>query len=150
MRTPKATPWQLAGPRQWEAALGDILLRVKQVGLQGDANQFLAYRGKQYIGCAPTLEAAQARAATGKVRIDPVPAPKPTAPPEPAKPAKQRSKFGMLTAHDLAKRIGCDAKLVRRALRTTKTITKPTMGWVFTEDEAPKVIAVVKQWLQTK
>jgi hypothetical protein len=63
-----------------------------------------------------------------------------------------RKSNGMLDAHHFAKEIGCEAKLVRRALRDKKqtTIKKPAYGWCFTEAEAPQVIAVVKAWLADK
>jgi hypothetical protein len=58
-----------------------------------------------------------------------------------------RKSNGMLDANYFGKVIGCEPKLVRRALRTTKAIPKPAFGWCFTEADAPKVIEVVKAWL---
>jgi hypothetical protein len=62
-------------------------------------------------------------------------------------PAAKSVRGSLLDAHYFAKVIGCPAKLVRRALRTTKAIKKPAWGWAFTKDDEAQVIAVVKGWL---
>lgn len=54
----------------------------------------------------------------------------------------------LLDANHFAKACGCEAKLVRRALRTSKAIPKPAWGWAFAPADEAKVIAAVKAWLK--
>ena len=55
---------------------------------------------------------------------------------------------GLLDAHHFAKLLNTEAKLVRRALRTEKTIPKPSWGWYFAEADSKRVCGVVKAWLK--
>lgn len=71
-----------------------------------------------------------------------------------AQPSKSRKNVGtiaeqgLLTAHHFAAKLGCEAKMVRRALRTTKAISKPDCGWAFPASQEAAVLAVVGAWLK--
>jgi len=90
--------------------------------------------------------AAQQRATEAK-KAERVAALQALPPKPPSARAMRRKADGMLDAHHFAKVLGCEAKLVRRALRTTKALAKPDFGWCFSKADEPKVLAVVKAWL---
>jgi hypothetical protein len=63
-----------------------------------------------------------------------------------------RKAAGLLDANHFAPLCGCEAKVVRRALRDKKqtTIKKPAYGWCFPKEDEAKVVAVVKAYLARK
>lgn len=61
------------------------------------------------------------------------------------KPKLDRS--GMVTAGDLAKRLGIEPRIFRGALRALKKV-KPTGGWLWTKDEAESMFKEVTAFLE--
>lgn len=62
-------------------------------------------------------------------------------------PLEERKVDGKLSAHDIGRKLQVPAKLVRRALRTLKTLPKPAEGWFFAPKDFDKVAAVVHEFL---